>query len=144
MGNWITSSASHGSTVAGKSPQIKEISWGKVDIDSIGEVLGKNVQLYPGGASKWDWKESNTSHELGIQLADVQRLIDNKLCDVLVLSRGMEEQLQISEGVYDYFRTNGMKLNEHYYIEQTEKAVEIYNQLSKRQRRVGALIHSTC
>ena len=59
---------------------------------------------------------------------------------VVVLSKGFQERLQVC-------RETLRKLEERkvpVYVEQTGEAVQLYNELSKENEKVGALVHSTC
>jgi hypothetical protein len=59
---------------------------------------------------------------------------------VVVLSQGFRERLQVC-------RETLRKLEERkvaVYVEQTGEAVRLYNELSKENEKVGALVHSTC
>ena len=38
------------------SPRIENLSWGRLEIEGRGKPL-KNAKLFPGGSSKWKWKE---------------------------------------------------------------------------------------
>jgi hypothetical protein len=70
-----------------RSPLIQSIEWGRIEID--GSEPFKDAKLFPGGARAWDWSETGTRHSPGIQVADVQELLD-KGATIIVLSRGME------------------------------------------------------
>lgn len=118
------------------SPEISSLKWGSVKIDE--SVTYKDAKLFPGGSSKWDWNETGTSHVPGIQPADVQELLDHD-AEVIVLSKGINERLQVMEETKEMLD----KMHVEYYILQTEKAVDKYNELRKEQA-AGALIHSTC
>lgn len=120
------------------SPLIEKIQWGSMKIEGFPE--GKDFKLYPGGAEEWDWRKSNTRHVPGIQIADVKDLLD-KNAEILILSRGMENRLEIATDT-QMFLEQQSDIQVH--IETTEIAVKIYNELAKKQKRVGALIHSTC
>ena len=87
----------------------------------------------------WDWKETGTSHRPGIQLADIQELLDNG-AEIIVLSTGQNQQLQIKDGVADLLKKQGLDV----YVQETNQAVETYNQSARSGKPVGALIHSTC
>jgi hypothetical protein len=56
----------------------------------------------------------------------------------------MENKLKTPDETKNYLDGRKMKLNESYFIEQTENAVKIYNEFVKDKKAVGALIHSTC
>ena len=106
-------------------------------IEGHGE--GRDFKLWPGGAREWDWSETDTHHVPGIQPADVEELIKNGSC-VIVLTRGMDLRLQICDKTEDYLKSHSIE----YYIEETMAAVKLYNELAARGVRVGGLFHSTC
>ncbi len=126
------------------SPIIKHISWGKIQLEHNGTLTTQlttytyDCKIWPGGSKKWDWKETGTHHDPGIQIADVQDLVDT--ADIFVLSRGMQEMLKVKQETIDFLKSK----NKIVHVEQTEKAVEMYNKHVKEGKKVAALIHSTC
>ena len=118
------------------SPRITRLEWGRVEI--AGGRRFRDAKLFPGGARAWDWRETGTHHEPGIQPADVEELLDHG-AEVIVLSRGHYERLQTCPETLELLEERGVEV----YRLQTEKAVERYNELAGKVR-VGALIHSTC
>lgn len=118
------------------SPKINSIAWGKITT-SEGYIY-KDVKLFPGGSRKWDWTETGTHHTPGILIADVQELL-RKGSEVLVLSKGFNRRLQVSEGAAEFLAQEEIP----YYTLQTEEAVQKYNIL-REEHSTGALIHSTC
>ncbi|MGH3661019.1 MAG: Mth938-like domain-containing protein [Micromonosporaceae bacterium] len=123
-------------TPDGTGPRISSVRWGLTVIEGVGEF--KDAKLWPGGARAWDWTETGTRHVPGVQPGDVQELLDAG-AEVLVISRGMDLQLQTSPDTLELLESLGMTV----YVEETTQAVKRYNQLIS-SRRVGALIHSTC
>jgi hypothetical protein len=120
------------------SPLVTQLSWGRLEVEGRDGQF-KDAKLFPGGAREWDWSETGTSHEPGIQPSDVEELLDRG-ATVVVLSRGFEERLRVR---WETLR----KLEERkvlVYVERTGEAVRIYNELSKKNEKVGALVHSTC
>ena len=118
------------------SPKIKKISWGEMEIENIGK--GKDFKLYPGGGREWDWKETGTRHVPGIQPTDVEELIE-KGSEIIILTRGMELVLQTCPETLQLLQNKGITV----YVEETRKAVELYNLLAD-DKLVGGLFHSTC
>ena len=57
-----------------RSPYISRVSWGRLEVE--GHPPFKDAKVYPGGARKWDWQETDTHHVPGIQPADVEELIE--------------------------------------------------------------------
>jgi hypothetical protein len=123
-------------TVTEISPRVLHISWGSMEIENIGK--GKDFKLWPGGGRDWDWSETGTRHKPGIQPADLHDMLDHG-CDVVVLSRGVDLRLHTMPETLDYLKERKIEVH----VEQTYKAVELYNKLAET-RRVGGLFHSTC
>ncbi len=119
-----------------RSPRISRISWGHMEVEGIG--TGKDFKLYPGGGRAWDWNETGTQHDPGIQPWDVVELIEHG-SEVVVLTRGMELALRTCHETLDLLRKRGIRV----FIEETRRAVEIYNELAGNEA-VGGLFHSTC
>ena len=119
-----------------KSPRISNISWGRIKVDD--ERPYKDAKLYPGGSREWNWNETSTHHNPGIQPADVQELLE-KGAEVIVLSTGINERLQTDPRTIEMLKAKGVP----YLILQTEEAVKKYNELCEKEP-VGGLFHSTC
>lgn len=119
------------------SPRIKHFEWGRIDIEGIGQF--RDAKLYPGGARNWDWSETETHHDPGIQPTDVEELIENG-ARVVVLSKGVHEHLQTMPETVAMLEKQGITVH----VLQTEAAVAKYNELCEANEAVGALIHSTC
>lgn len=119
-----------------QSPRIARISWGRVLVDGVG--TGKDFKLYPGGARVWDWSETGTAHVPGIQPADIAELLQAG-ASVVVLTRGMQERLQVHPETLELLRREGIDV----YVEETLAAVQRYNRLAVTEP-VGGLFHSTC
>jgi hypothetical protein len=100
--------------------------------------IGKDFMLHPGGGKPWDWRESGTEHDPGIQPSDVQYLIDHG-AETIVLSLGMERRLQIDPATITLLE----RLSVTYQAAETLEAVELYNQ-ALANGSVGGLFHSTC
>jgi hypothetical protein len=119
-----------------RSPAISAISWGRIDVEGLGEV--KDAKLYPGGAREWDWNETGTRHTPGIQPADVAELLEHG-ATVVVLSQGMDLQLEVGRETIDFLEDKGITVH----VADTKEAARMYNELAVSQP-VGGLIHSTC
>ena len=119
-----------------RSPRISHISWGRMVVEGVGE--GKDFKLYPGGGREWDWRETGTQHDPGIQPADVEELLD-KGATVVVLSRGMELALKTRPETTRLLEQRGITVH----MKETKEGVDLYNQLVETQA-VGGLFHSTC
>ncbi|MFQ5690386.1 MAG: Mth938-like domain-containing protein [Gemmatimonadota bacterium] len=120
-----------------RSPRITHLSWGRLEVEGQAGPL-KDAKLFPGGGREWDWSETGTRHVPGIQPADLVELLDRG-ARVVVLSRGMQERLQVRPETFEWLESRGVRAQ----ALQTERAVERYNELAGTEA-VGALIHTTC
>ena len=120
-----------------KSPKINHFSWGTLEVEGNIKPF-KDAKLYPGGSREWDWNETGTRHVPGIQPADVEELVRNG-AQIIILSKGFYQRLQVRPETLKWLDQMGIP----YQILQTEKAIEVYNQLRK-DHSVGGLFHSTC
>jgi len=118
------------------SPRISALSWGRVEVDSLG--VFKDVKTYPGGAREWDWNETGTRHSPGIQPADVQELL-SRGASVVVLGVGMLGRLKVQRETLEMLGAEGVPVH----VLKTNRAVGLYNELREREP-VGALFHTTC
>jgi hypothetical protein len=119
-----------------RSPRILDIAWGRMDVAGLG--VAKDYKLYPGGGREWDWTETGTRHVPGIQPADVEELLAHG-ATVVVLSRGMDEQLHVDAATLRYLEERSVEVH----VAETRGAAKIYNDLVDRAP-VGGLFHSTC
>ena len=108
-----------------------------MQVESLG--TGKDVKLWPGGGRAWDWRETNTQHVPGIQVADLAEIIDHG-ASVIVLSRGMQLVLQTPPETIAWLDQLGLK----YHVLETREAAKLYNELAGQGVAVGGLFHSTC
>jgi len=107
-----------------------------MEVDGL--APGKDFKLYPGGGRPWDWRETGTNHDPGIQPEDVAELLDHG-ATVVVLSRGMELRLQVDPRTLKLLDERGVPVH----VAETTQAVQLYNELAATQP-VGGLFHSTC
>jgi hypothetical protein len=128
-----------------RSPSIDHFEWGRISVAVYGPSAAerrvdnyKDAKLWPGGAREWDWDETGTRHVPGVQIADVEELLEHG-AEVVVLSRGVHRRLQVQPETLAHLEARGVKVE----VLQSEDAVARYNQLAASQK-VGALIHSTC
>jgi hypothetical protein len=119
-----------------KSPRITHLSWGHVEVE--GHPRFRDAKVFPGGAREWDWRETGTRHEPGIQPADVQELIERG-AKAVVLSKGIWERLKVCPETLEVLAKNNIAVE----VLQTEAAVQRFNEL-RETGPVGGLFHSTC
>jgi hypothetical protein len=120
-----------------RSPRINHVSWGRLEVEGKAEPY-KDAKLFPGGSREWTWRDTGTAHRPGIQIADVQELLDHG-AKVVVLSRGMAECLHVPRETLDYL--NARKIAAH--VLPTKDAVALYNKLAQTEA-IGGLFHTTC
>ncbi|XP_013382968.1 mth938 domain-containing protein-like [Lingula anatina] len=118
------------------SPQVTDLSWGRMKVD--GKVY-KDCKVWPGGSREWDWRETGTGHNPGVQPADLEELL-KRGADTIVISRGMQSVLQVPQTTVDYVKNNHANV----IVRPTEEAVKEYNRMAAAGKRVGAVFHSTC
>ena len=117
------------------SPRVTDLAWGRLEVEGS---TSKDAKLFPGGARAWDWNETGTNHEPGIQPADVEELLERGATTV-VLSKGFHERLGVTPETLRMLEERGVAAH----VRQTEEAIRLYNELRETEK-VGALIHSTC
>lgn len=120
-----------------RSPRIIDVSWGCLEVEGKTEPY-KDAKLFPGGSREWNWRDTNTSHRPGIQIADVQELLDHG-AKVIVLSRGMAECLHVPRETLEFLQEQQIAVH----VLPTQHAVALYNKLAQTEP-VGGLFHSTC
>jgi hypothetical protein len=120
-----------------KSPRIDHVSWGRLEVQGQTEPY-KDAKLFPGGSCEWNWRKTGTSHRPGIQIADVQELLEHG-AKVVVLSRGMAECLHVPRETLEFLKQRQITVH----VLPTEHAVALYNKLAQRES-VGGLFHTTC
>jgi hypothetical protein len=118
-----------------RSPKVIDVYWGRLEVE---DGPFKDAKLFPGGARAWDWNETGTSHEPGIQPADVEELLERGATAV-VLSQGFHGRLGVMPETLRVLEDRGVTAH----VRQTGEAIQLYNELRETEI-VGALIHSTC
>ena len=121
---------------AAESPRISKLEWGRVRT-GVGDF--RDAKLWPGGGRGWDWNETGTHHSPGVQEADVRELVE-KGSETVIIGRGQNEQLEVSDEAREWLERQGTKLE----VLESSQAVDRYNSLAAKGAAVGALIHSTC
>jgi hypothetical protein len=117
------------------SPRIKDVSWGRLEVEGEAEPY-KDAKLFPGGSREWNWRETGTGHSPGIQPADVQELLDRG-ATVVVLSRGMKKCLEVPGETLEFLKRKQIEAH----VLPTAEAVQLYNQLVEKERGWRAVPH---
>jgi len=120
------------------SPKIQSFSWGELRVNGYAQPF-KDAKLFPGGAREWNWQETGTHHDPGIQPADVEELLQHG-ARIVILSTGQFRRLNVMAETQDFLAARGVTLE----ILSTKAAVRRYNEYCAQGQPVGALIHSTC
>ena len=120
-----------------RSPRINHVSWGRLEVEGRAEPY-KDAKLFPGGSREWNWRDTNTSHRPGIQIVDVEELLEHG-AEVVVLSRGMAECLHVPSETLEFLKERQIPVH----VLPTQDAVALYNKLAQIEP-VGGLFHTTC
>ena len=113
------------------SPRIAHISWGRLGVEGFPPF--KDAKVFPGGAREWDWRETGTRHDPGIQPCDVDELIEHG-AETVVLSKGIWERLGVCSETLKLLADSGIAVE----VLQTEAAVQRFNEL-RQSTPVGGL-----
>jgi hypothetical protein len=119
-----------------RSPRITTLAWGRIEVEGIGTF--RDAKVFPGGAREWDWNETGTAHEPGIQPADVTELLDHG-ATTIVLSQGMLSRLHVCPQTLRLLAERRVQTH----VLPTAEAVELYNRLRDLEQ-VAGLFHTTC
>lgn len=119
-------------------PRVVGLEWGRVEIEGRAAPF-KDAKLWPDGAREWDWNETGTRHVPGVQVADVEELIDHG-ARAVVVGRGMHGRLEVPAETREALERRGIELH----AARTPEAVATYHELRERTPAVGALLHTTC
>lgn len=120
-----------------RSPRITHLAWGVLEAERLAPA--RDMKLWPGGGRAWDWSETGTHHTPGIQVADVEELVDHG-ARIIVLTRGMELVLRTCPETLEYLRTHGIEAH----VVETNEGARLYNVLAEQGESVGGVFHSTC
>ena len=108
-----------------------------MEVEGMGE--GKDYKLWPGGGRPWEWNEFGTGHGNGIQIGDVDELIENG-AEVVVLTKGFLSRLKVPSQTRAYLTGKNIEV----VVANSKRGVKLYNEYVKKGVRVGGLFHSTC
>ena len=120
-----------------RSPRVVSSSWGSIEVETLGTM--RDAKLWPGGGRAWDWRETGTRHEPGVQPVDLDDLLARHPT-VVVLSQGRERRLGVCPETLAVLARAGVEVVRA----ETGAAIDRYNALALDGSRVAALLHSTC
>ncbi len=119
---------------------ITNISWGHIEVKNGDKTYDfKDCKIWLSSAKEWDWTVTGTRHQPGIQSIDIEEILEHDI-DFMVLSRGMQLMLHICPETEDLLNSRNIE----YYIGQTQLAVNVFNSLVQKGRKVAGIFHSTC
>jgi hypothetical protein len=119
---------------------ITNLAWGQMEVTAGGQVSHfKDCKVWTGGATAWNWNETGTQHEPGIQPADLEEVLE-KGVEIVILARGVFSRLGVCPETEKLLRDRGVE----YHMLDTKEAITLYNELARQGRRVGGVFHSTC
>lgn len=137
-------------------PKIISDDWGRISVEFNGKLQEfKDAVLLPNEVKdwRWDWKNPSMQHRPGIRIEDIEHFIMSSSVkpDVVILSRGrghggLKENpgpgvLEVDSSIVSYIKSQGIS---EVHILKTAAAIEKYNDLVNRVKKVAALIHTTC
>lgn len=120
-----------------RSPKVQDDGWGFVEAEGLGRL--RDAKLWPGGGRAWDWNETGTHHQPGIQPVDVMELLEHAP-EVVVLSRGRQLRLQTSPATISLLESRRIEVIQL----ETGAAIAEYNRRAGEGQDVAALLHTTC
>ncbi len=126
------------------APIITKAIWGQIDTQyktgqkSLTKFSTRDLKIWPTGTRAWDWNETGTRHNPGIQPTDMQEFIND--VDIVILTRGVQSILQVPQATIDYAIAQGKTV----LVGETPVMIDVYNSLVQQGKRVGGLFHSTC
>jgi len=112
--------------------KIDHYSFGKIVINS--KTYTSDVIIYPDHLDSSWWRKEG--HYL--QPVDLEKALNAKP-DLLIIGTGYSGVMVVPDGTILFIKSKGVEA----LVERTEKAVELYNTLSKAKKVVAAL-HLTC
>lgn len=122
------------------STEITNLTWGRIEVTVNGKSRRfRDCKVWPDGAIDWDWNETGTRHQPGIQPEDIEDILARDI-EVMILSRGMNLRLQTLPKTEKLLQSRGIE----YHIEQTPRAIEMFNKLMRQGKKVGGIFHSSC
>ena len=98
----------------------------------------KTQSFFPAARVNGIGARQELRHKPGIQIADVQELLEHG-SKVVVLSRGMAECLHVPRETLDFLKERQIPVH----VLPTQHAVALYNKLAQTEA-VGGLFHTTC
>jgi hypothetical protein len=121
------------SCLGGLTELIEAYDFGRIVIDGVAYasdviIMGKKVE------AEW-WR--NQGHTL--QVSDISHALEEFSPEVAIVGTGYAGMMKVPKETKQYFRDKNIEL----FVENTRKACELFNDLSRTKRALAAL-HLTC
>jgi hypothetical protein len=113
---------------------IEEYRFGSIRVNEV--VYTRDIIILPSGQVKPNWWRIE-GHKL--HLEDLKDLIEAKP-EIIVVGTGFYGAMDVPLDIVKVLRSQYIEL----IARKTSEAVELYNSLSSRGRRVAAALHLTC
>jgi len=110
--------------------------FGRIKID--GKYYDRDVIILPEKII-CPWLKTRSHYIDAAELLSIEEIFDKKP-DVIIMGTGFHGVFMISSDIKEYLSSQ----NIDFLKEKTTEACEIYNKLSKENKRVVALLHLTC
>ena len=115
-------------------PHIDEYQFGRMTIN--GKPFTTDLVILPSGEISDNWIRK-TGHFL--EYNDIKALISAEPEDIII-GTGVSGRMQVDENLLSLFDSLAINVD----IDSNKRAVELYNQKIKTNRKVGACFHLTC
>lgn len=119
-----------GSLILDEMPIIESYSFGSIVIN--GKSYG-DIKIHDNKIMSWQYTKHHT-----VTSGDVEDIIGG--IDFLVIGIGSSGEVQVEEEVLNLLREKGVGV----IVDKTKEAVDEYNRLIKENKKVAAILHSTC
>lgn len=112
---------------------IEEYDFGVIKIS--GRVFHRDVIVFPDEIyANWWRKEGHNLH-----VEDLEIILKRKP-SILIIGTGYSGVMKVPEEVREFLKKQGIDV----IVENTQRAVDVYNKLVKENRNVAAALHLTC
>lgn len=111
--------------------KIDSVKWGEIEID--GKTYFSDMYVY------WDGKAEMRKKSHLFDLDELVKLLQ-KNPKMIIIGTGLKGTVKVPEDVLRVAENKGVEL----FIETTPKAAEVFNAFAGDNKRVIAVLHSTC
>jgi len=114
--------------------KIENYSFGKITIDGQEFTYDIEIHSWDGKILKWWRKESHLFDK-----EDIERVVKEEP-EIIVFGTGQSGMAKLSQRAKEFLKEKNIEIVE----EPTEKAIEIFNEYSTKNKKVAGLFHLTC